>query len=182
MPIAPRFVSSRFLLCVYIICPLLCYTLNLDPLYSSLRITYNEQRSLGPQLLSFQYQNCFRAFSLLYLGMMSKVSFIHEAALQKYSETLPPDERFRFIATTINDVLLDVQHLEKYQAMFSKTRQISRRIEPVIKFLQRYAIAVDVFVQFDPQPSALAWGCLRFLIEASNLDILRKHKECVNDS
>jgi hypothetical protein len=98
---------------------------------------------------------------------MSTISWIHEAALQKYNEGLPPDEKFRFIATTVNDVLLDVQHLEKQQAVFSKARRISRRIEPVIKFLQRYAMAVDTLVQFDPQPSALAWGCLRFLIEVS---------------
>lgn len=96
---------------------------------------------------------------------MSETALIHEAALEKYNASLPSDEKFRFIATTVNDVLLDVQSLEKQQAMFSKTRRISRRIEPVINFLQRYAMAVDTLVQFDPQPSALAWGCLRFLIE-----------------
>jgi hypothetical protein len=100
---------------------------------------------------------------------MATISLIHEAALQKYNEALPPNERFRFLATTVNDVLLDVQHLEKQQSVSSKTRRLSRRIEPVIKFLQRYAMAVDTLVQFDPQPSALGWGCLRFLIEVSHL-------------
>jgi hypothetical protein len=110
--------------------------------------------------------------------MMSTSFLIHEAALQKYNDSLPPEERFRFIATTVNDVLLDVQHLETHQATLSKTRRISRRIEPVIKFLQRYAMAVDTLVQFDPHPSALAWGCLRFLIEVSDLDTLRgRNKE-----
>jgi hypothetical protein len=110
---------------------------------------------------------------------MRVISLIHEAALQKYNEELPPDEKFRFIATTVSDVLLDVQHLEKQQALFSKTRRISRRIDPFIKFLQRYAMAVDTLVQFDPQPSALAWGCLRSLIEVKKkeqfwVQILRK--------
>ncbi|RDW56366.1 hypothetical protein BP5796_13241 [Coleophoma crateriformis] len=100
---------------------------------------------------------------------MASLYLSNEAALQTYNATLSPDEKFRFLATNVNDVLLDVQNLEKRQAMFSKTRRISRRIDPFIKFLQRYAAAVDTLVQFDPQPSALAWGCLRFLIEMASL-------------
>lgn len=103
---------------------------------------------------------------------MSVIRLIHEAELQSYNEALRPDEKFRFTATTVNDILLDVQYLEKQQAQFSKTRRLSRRIDPFIKFLERYALVVDNIVQFDPQPSALAWGCLRFLIEVRQIHCL----------
>ncbi|KAH8806116.1 hypothetical protein F5884DRAFT_469786 [Xylogone sp. PMI_703] len=99
---------------------------------------------------------------------MPELSIIHEAALQEYNATLSPEEKRSFGGTTVNDVLHDVQNLDRRQAMVSKTRRLSKRIEPVIKFLQRYAMAVDTLVQFDPTPSALAWGCFRFIIEVAN--------------
>jgi hypothetical protein len=97
--------------------------------------------------------------------MMENYATIHEHAVQEYIKTLPEQEKARFIATTVNDILQDVQILERKQSIFSRSRQVSRRIQPAISFLQRYAMAIDTEVQFSPQPSALAWGCLRFLIQ-----------------
>ncbi|RFU34722.1 hypothetical protein B7463_g1661, partial [Scytalidium lignicola] len=99
---------------------------------------------------------------------MTELSIIHEAALQKYNANLSRDEKILFVGSTVNDVLLDVQNLDRRQAALSKTRRLSKRIDPVIKFLQRYAMAVDTLVQFDPTPSALAWGCFRFIIEVAS--------------
>lgn len=96
---------------------------------------------------------------------MAQVSLTHEAAIERYLATLSAEDKLRCVAATVRDVLLDVEELERRQALSSKTRRISKRLDPFIKFLQRYAMAVDTIVQFDPAPSALAWGCFRFIIE-----------------
>ena len=97
--------------------------------------------------------------------MSSKATRINEDVVRQYIGTLPDDEKSRFSFTTVEDILANARALEKQQAIFSRTRRISSRMEPVVKFLQRYARAVDIMVQFDVNPSALAWGCLRFLLE-----------------
>jgi hypothetical protein len=98
---------------------------------------------------------------------MEEISLIHDEAVQRFISALPEKDKYMFTAITVNDVLADVESLERKQAVFSRTRRVSRRIDPMIKFLQRYAMAVDTMVQFSPQPSALAWGCLRFILEVS---------------
>lgn len=97
--------------------------------------------------------------------MPVKSTSLSEAAVRQYIDTLDIEERSNFSGTTIEDVLASVQALEKRQAIFSRTRRVSRRVQPLVGFLQRYARAVDVMVQCNLPPSALAWGCLRFVLE-----------------
>ena len=97
--------------------------------------------------------------------MPLKITPTSEVAVQQYIEMLDSEERSNFSGTTVEDVLASVQALERRQAIFSRVRRISRRVEPVVQFLQRYAKGVDVLVQGRVPLSALAWGCLRFVLE-----------------
>jgi hypothetical protein len=96
--------------------------------------------------------------------MSSQATPTSEIAVQQYIETLDDDEKSQFSCTTIEDVLKNVRALEQQQATFSRTRRISRRIESVVGFLQRYAMAVDVMVQCSFPPSVIPWGMLAVYI------------------
>ena len=67
----------------------------------------------------------------------------------------------------VEDVLQEVQYLERQSHTRSRFRRLAHRLEPVIDFLIMYSPAVDMFVQFDVAPSAIVWGSLKSLIKAS---------------
>ncbi|KAF2454819.1 hypothetical protein BDY21DRAFT_423372 [Lineolata rhizophorae] len=88
-----------------------------------------------------------------------------EKDLRKYVGTLEDAEKRSFLRTTSDLVVLDAKTLEEKHASCSRTRRFCRLIDPFVSFLRRHARAVDVIVQCDVSPSAIAWGCLRFLVE-----------------
>ena len=69
--------------------------------------------------------------------------------------------------TTVEDVLREVQLLEKRQYTQSRFGRILRSLEPLLDFLIMYSPAVDMIVQYDPSPSALIWGALKALLKVS---------------
>jgi hypothetical protein len=78
-----------------------------------------------------------------------------------------------------NAVKLAMMQLEK-DATDRKSAQIVRKtLNPVIRCLSDYASIVDVLVQADPMPTALIWGVLKAVIQASSrfLELYEKIKE-----
>ena len=70
-------------------------------------------------------------------------------------------------STTIEDVLREVQSLERRQYARNRFRRMARYLEPLIDFLMMYSPALDIIVQFDANPSAIIWGSLKALLKAS---------------
>ena len=66
----------------------------------------------------------------------------------------------------VEDVLREVQSLERRQHTKSRFRRLTRCLEPLVDFLVMYSPAVDTIVQYDVNPSAVVWGSLKTLIKA----------------
>ena len=73
--------------------------------------------------------------------------------------------------TAVEDVLREVQSLEKRQYAQSRFRRLARYLEPLIDFLMMYSPALDIIVQYDANPSAIVWGSLKALLKASSLSL-----------
>ena len=70
-------------------------------------------------------------------------------------------------SATVQDVLHEVQSLERWQHDRSRFRRIARYLTPLIDFLMMYSPALDIIVQYDVNPSAIVWGSLKSLLKAS---------------
>lgn len=68
-------------------------------------------------------------------------------------------------STTVEDVLQEVRLLERQQSTQSRFRRLAHYLEPLLDFLMMYSPALDVIAQYDANPSALVWGCLRALLQ-----------------
>ena len=60
-----------------------------------------------------------------------------------------------------------VSLLEKQRRSKSRLCRLIHLIEPLVEFLMLYSPAVDMIVQYDVSPSAMVWGSLKAVIQAS---------------
>lgn len=100
--------------------------------------------------------------------MASNAAF--DAALQRFLDSLPEAERCRYSPCASAQDLLDGLHglanlSEKRQKtrlnrVFASVKSFSDRLEP-------YFAAVDIFIQSNPQYSALVWGSVRLILQVS---------------
>lgn len=72
------------------------------------------------------------------------------------------DSRF----STIQGVLQEV-HLLACTTPPTRGAQILQQVTSLISFIDRYALAIDSMTQFNPNPCALIWGCLRMILKVS---------------
>jgi len=86
-------------------------------------------------------------------------------AFERFSNTLDPEEKATFTGVTLDDVLVHVRTLDQLHYSPSKLRLFSSRLEPLVRFLDRQARALDCMVQVHPYPSALIWGIVRVILE-----------------
>ncbi|KAF2731969.1 hypothetical protein EJ04DRAFT_360290 [Polyplosphaeria fusca] len=78
-----------------------------------------------------------------------------------------------------NAVKLEIMQLEK-DATDRRSAQIVRKtLNPVIRCISDYASIIEVLVQADPMPSALIWGTLKAVVQASSrfLELYDKIKD-----
>jgi len=94
-------------------------------------------------------------------AIMSERPF--DTALRRYIKDLDGQEKEDFQHTTMHDVWTEVRSLETRHFSLSRTRCMSRCIEPLVEFVARYANAIDTMVQYDVSPSALIWGTLKMV-------------------
>ena len=66
---------------------------------------------------------------------------------------------------TAEGALLYVQSLERRQHAQSRFRRMAGYLQPLIDFLMIYTPALDIMVQFDPNPSVIVWGALKALLQ-----------------
>lgn len=97
------------------------------------------------------------------------------SVVRHYVATLDDEARLQHLNTTVDQVLLVSQSLLADRSKCKRTVHFCTHIEPIIRFIQRYSKAVDVMVQ-QTTPVALAWGCLRFLLEVSCLHPSQAHR------
>lgn len=90
-------------------------------------------------------------------------------AFQRFRATLDAEERATFTSDTLGEVLINVRKLDQIHAASSRTRFVTRRLEPFFRFLDRYGRALDSMVQVYPYPSALIWGVVRVIFEVKLL-------------
>ncbi|KAH0537354.1 hypothetical protein FGG08_005833 [Glutinoglossum americanum] len=88
-------------------------------------------------------------------------------AFEQFKRTLNGMEKIALADVTLKDVLANVQDLDRQHAMSSKSRNLIRRLEPFLGFLDRHAKALDSIAQVHPNPSALIWGLVRVLLETA---------------
>lgn len=69
----------------------------------------------------------------------------------------------------VEDVLREVQSLERQSKTKSRFRRLARCVEPLLDFLVMYSPAVDIIVQYDVTPSAVVWGSMKTLIKVGHL-------------
>jgi hypothetical protein len=69
--------------------------------------------------------------------------------------------------TAFEELLAEVFALDEQHAASNSSRRVARRLQPLIGFVERYAVAVDVAVQGCPSPAILVWGALRGLLIVS---------------
>lgn len=89
----------------------------------------------------------------------------HGRTLQEHIHSLKsssPDSAY----AQVEDVLREVQSMEKQQYTKSRFRRLARCLEPLVDFLIMYSPAVDIIVQYDVSPSAVVWGSLKVLLKA----------------
>jgi hypothetical protein len=86
-------------------------------------------------------------------------------AFERFSRTLDAEEKAAFTDATLAEVLVNVRGLDQLCSMSSVSRNLTRRLEPFLQFLDRHSRAIDSMVQAHPYPSALIWGIVRVLLE-----------------
>ncbi|OAL21718.1 hypothetical protein AYO22_07660 [Fonsecaea multimorphosa] len=91
-----------------------------------------------------------------------------QVSFERFRATLDPDEQEKFQHTTFQDVISEVESLEKKQAASSHTVKIKSRIQPLLSFLDRYGRALDSLTQAKPIPFSLVWGLVRILLEVAS--------------
>lgn len=104
-------------------------------------------------------------------GNQAAANIVQQAfqeAVQYFSTELTQDEGERqWIAQRIciADVLAVVQQAqEKYAASKSKHGSFRQRVVQLSERLLFYSSVIDVFVQVNPEYSALAWGAIKFVL------------------
>lgn len=98
---------------------------------------------------------------------VSRMPEAHDRALQGHFHSLENSSDGVAYAQ-VEDVLREVQSLERRQYTRSRFRRLARCLEPLLDFLIMYSPAVDMIVQYDVSPSAVVWGSLKTLIKASH--------------
>jgi len=96
-----------------------------------------------------------------------------EQSLQRRIDKLSPQDREAYLSTTLDQVMLASQALLRKRVDCSRTLLFCTKIDPIIQFFQHYAKAIDIMVQ-QSGPVALAWGCIRVLLEVSQPFILSR--------
>jgi hypothetical protein len=104
------------------------------------------------------------------MGRMSARSQ-KEQSLRRRIEKLSQQDKELYLGTTVDQVLLMNQALLTKRVTCSRTLLLCTKIDPIIQFFQQYAKAIDPMVQ-QSGPEALAWGCIRILLEVSHPSIL----------
>lgn len=67
---------------------------------------------------------------------------------------------------TVEALLHEVRSLQNNQRVQSRFRRVAGHLQPIIDFLMMYSPALDLMVQFDPNPSVLVWGSVKFILQA----------------
>lgn len=91
---------------------------------------------------------------------LSDLNNQYEAAINAFQ--IPQKEVYNF--SNIQGVLQEIHVLSKASSS-TRASRILGIITPFISFIDRYALAIDTFCQFNPAPSALIWGSLRVLLQ-----------------
>lgn len=81
--------------------------------------------------------------------------------------SLDPSHGLIKVKTAYENLIAEVSVLDKKHAASNPARRIGRRLQPLIDFVERYAIAIDVAVQGTLSPATLVWGALRGLLVVS---------------
>jgi site-specific recombinase XerD len=88
-------------------------------------------------------------------------------AFERFNRTLDASEKAAFTNITLQEVLMNVRHLDQVHASSSKSRRFTHQLEPFFNFLDRHARALDAMAQVQPRPSALIWGIVRVILEVT---------------
>lgn len=100
----------------------------------------------------------------------------HRALRRPFLNQIAPNSskprEFAPETASLQDVLQALLEAELRHASMCKLRSFTKRLEPLINFLDRYSKAIDVLVQGSLNPVAVAWGITRALIEASEFGLL----------
>ena len=82
-----------------------------------------------------------------------------------FFETLSPNEKALFKATTIAELLLEeVKAAEKIHKDKSISRKVSQALKPLVQGVEQYGAALDVISNASSQFLCPVWGSMRVIL------------------
>jgi hypothetical protein len=85
-------------------------------------------------------------------------------ARDRYLEDLTDTERAMFKEASIEAILYDASAAEKKHGVSSKTRALSKKLEPLVSAIDQYREAMDVYVNAYPLALSPLWGSIRVVL------------------
>lgn len=87
-----------------------------------------------------------------------------QIAKSRFLEDLDPSERQLFENATLENLYYSTSNLERADAEESKTRNVARKLGPLVSAIESYGSALDTYAQIAPLYLAPIWGSIRVLL------------------
>ena len=89
-------------------------------------------------------------------------------ARDRYLEDLTNEEQAMFDNASIEAVLYDASAAEKKHGACSKSRALSKKLEPLVSAIDQYGEAIDVYANTYPLALSPLWGSIRIVLHVSS--------------
>ena len=89
-------------------------------------------------------------------------------ARDRYLEDLTDEEQAMFDKVSIEAVLYDASAAEKKHSVCSKSRALSKKLEPLVSAIDQYGEATDVYANACPLALSSLWGSIRIVLHVSS--------------
>ena len=85
-------------------------------------------------------------------------------ARERYTEDLTAEEKAMFNEASLEKVFYDASAAEKKHAASSKTRDVLRKLDPLVTSIEQYGEAIDVYSNAYPLALSPLWGSVRVVL------------------
>ena len=86
-------------------------------------------------------------------------------ARERYLEDLNDEERLLFSEASLENLFYSASAAQKLHEASSRSRALSRRIQPLLDSIEQYSKALDVYSNDSPTVMCPLWGSVRVLIQ-----------------
>ena len=100
--------------------------------------------------------------------MLVNIDSSAAAMSQALQEARRTDAELLGLRSTIQDLMSDVRKIDERQVSRTNSRKLAPRLQPLVRFIERYAAAIDVGVQGSRNAAAIVWGLLRAALKVTS--------------